>query len=947
MARSSLFLPWDRPLLPQLVEHLLDSGPGHPIDLSSLLIIVPTQQASRRLRQALAIAAATHHSGVLAPRILTPDQLVASASRETVASPSDVAAGWTALLQEIQLEAFEAVFPHVPETRDANWATSLAHQLASLQTQLGEYGFDFTDVARALAVGHVEADRWTALANLENAWKAFLHAKELISPNAAKIRAAEETPAPSGISRVLVAGVIDPLPIALRVLARWADILPLEIISSGDPAVFDEWGRVREGAIEGRILPLGARATIHVARDLKAGAEMAASLAIEYKEAPRTLAIAAIHSSAIPALEVALRARQLEGHDLSGVPLGTVGLGLLATLLLESLRDPRPIFLAQLFRHPHFSAFAIKQGWTTDEAELLRALDDVINQHLPSDVDSLIAFARDHVSQRVSANAQAAFSLIDLEGAVRWVVECGRQMRRRGVAQSIRSTLVAITGARAFDLSQEQDRERAEELEQVGEILDQFAEVEKRFPSLGAEAAALVLKNALQRAHRFPAAVDAGWDLQGWLELPYEDAPHLVLVGVNEGAIPETIRGDLFLPNSLRELLGLRGNAARARRDQILLEGYLRSRQSQGRVDLIVPRASDQGEPLQASRMLFACDDRELVARAKLLFGDLPPPRVTAPRRAAWKLAPLPYTPPATFSPSKLKQYLLCPYRYYLRHILNMEAVETDKHELSATDFGNLCHFALERLGKDAAMQEIVDVHILADYLVNALDEESAKMLGRVTSFALQVQLESARARLRAAATVEAAERAEGWRIVACEQPWSLTLDTMVINGRIDRIDRNEANGMYRLIDYKTTDTGRPPEEAHWTRHRGTEAHVLPESIFTMEGKPWRWLDLQLPLYLLAMREKFGSAVAAGYFVLPKTKESTAIRLWTQLTPEHLLHAEATAQAIGAAIARGRFWPPAEKAYADDLDYLFPDGIETDVDAAAMIALAQGKAAHG
>jgi len=899
------------------------------------------------LRQALAIAAAAHHSGVLAPRIFTPDQLIAPNSLADVASSADVAAAWTALLQEIQLEAFAAIFPQLPERRDARWATALAQQFSSLQSQLGEHGLDFTDVARTLSHGHIEADRWAALANLEGAWKQFLAAKNLRSPNAAKLHASEEFQTPEGVTRVLVAGVIDPLPLSLRVLERWTKTLPVAVLSFGEPELFDEWGRVREGATDGRALPVGERAGLHVVRDLKAGAELTASLANGYSGAPSTLAIGAIHPKSTRALQVALSANQLEGHDLSGIPLASTGLGLLASLLLELLTDARPVFIAQIFRHPEFAQFATaKQSWASDPSELLRALDDVLNQHLPADLDALLQFARGHVSRKTSTDDQTSFALVDLEGAVRWLVDFTRQMRRRGVPQSLRSALTAIAGARAFDLSQEHDRERAEELEQLGEILEQFTEVEHRFPSLGAEAAALVLKNALQHAHRFPTDSAVGWDLQGWLELPYEDAPHLVLLGMNEGAIPETIRGDLFLPNSLRETLGLRSNAARARRDQILLEGHLRARQQHGRVDLIVPRAADQGDPLQPSRLLFACTDQELVPRAKLLFAELPPPRSTPARRAAWRLAPLPYRAPESFSPSKLKQYLQCPYRYYLRHVLKMEAVETEKHELSAVDFGNLCHYALERLGKDESMREQRDPHALAEYLVAALEAEAAKMLGPVASFALHVQLESARARLRAAAAVEAAERAEGWRIFACEQPWTLTFESMVINGRIDRIDHNPLTGAYRLIDYKTTDKGKPPEEAHWVRYRDTEKHVLPESIFTMEDRLWRWLDLQLPLYLISMREKFGTHVSAGYFVLPKTKESTAIRLWEQLTPDHLLHAEATTKAIGRAVAQGRFWPPAEKVSNDDFEYLFPDGINAAVDGTAMASLTK-TVSHG
>ena len=47
-------------------------------------------------------------------------------------------------------------------------------------------------------------------------------------------------------------------------------------------------------------------------------------------------------------------------------------------------------------------------------------------------------------------------------------------------------------------------------------------------------------------------------DLQGWLELAWEDAPHLLIAGANEGVLPEATFGDKFLPERLRKQLGLR-----------------------------------------------------------------------------------------------------------------------------------------------------------------------------------------------------------------------------------------------------------------------------------------------------------------------------------------------------------------------------------------------------
>lgn len=936
MPRTSLTFPSDRPFLPQLVEYLLSNGGAVPFDLSDLLVVVPTQQAGRRLRQSLAVAAAAQSTGVLAPRVATPEQLVAPPPGVTPASSADVLAAWSALLQDLDLDLYRTVFPTDPPRRDAAWATGLAYQFASLQNQLGEHGLDFAAVAQRVDGTERESERWTGLSELEQGWKDRLAENDLLSPNDAKQLAVEQNEPPPGIMRILVAAVIDPLPLSLTVLARWSDHFPVEVISHGEETLFDSWGRVVTEAAARRTLLLHPRSALRVVRDVKEAAMLTASLARNYTTAVSSLALGALDPGCTKALELSFHSQGLSTRNLSGVSLASTGLGLLAVELLELVGNVRPGFLAQILRHPAFAQFAIAvQGWATEQAPLLNAFDRTMNDHLPSDVPALIAFARQD-SLPDAEGPTTSKARVDLAATLSWLAELHDDFAKRGISQALRSALSVILGRREFDYTEEEQSSGAEELEHLGEILDSFAEVEARFPGLSTEAAAAMLRRMIQSARRFPSSSPEGWDLQGWLELVYEDAPHLVLVGMNEGSVPETISGDIFLPNSLREFLGLRSNTERFRRDQVLLEGMLQARAHTGRIDLIVPRMSENGDPLQPSRLLFCCSDDDLVARAKQLFAELPPPRATPARQAAWKLQALSAQPPTSFSPSKLKAYLACPYRYYLKHILKMEAVEVGKHELSAATFGDFCHRALENLGKDPSMRDVTSAKDLAAYLAHSLEAITRRQLGTVDSFALQVQLESGRARLNAAAEVEAQERAEGWRIEQSEQPWTLTFDEMVINGRIDRIDRNLDTGAYRLIDYKTNDRGKPPEEAHWVRHKPTDLHALPEAIFEMDGTLWRWVDLQLPLYLLAMRATYGTDVAAGYFVLPKTKEGTGIRLWTQLTPAHLVQAEACARAIGRAVAAGRFWPPASLRYEDEADYLFPDGVEANVDAEQM-----------
>ena len=84
---------------------------------------------------------------------------------------------------------------------------------------------------------------------------------------------------------------------------------------------------------------------------------------------------------------------------------------------------------------------------------------------------------------------------------------------------------------------------------------------------------------------RFDARPAGAIDLLGWLELLWEDAPHLVVTGLNDGRLPETVAGDPFLPEALRARLGLKTNEARFARDAYLLAALTACRTGAGRLD--------------------------------------------------------------------------------------------------------------------------------------------------------------------------------------------------------------------------------------------------------------------------------------------------------------------------------------------------------------------------
>ena len=71
-APKTTYLPWDRPLLSSASEWLLAGETGGTADLSATLLLMPTRQAGRRLREALAAAMARRGGGLFPPHTATP-----------------------------------------------------------------------------------------------------------------------------------------------------------------------------------------------------------------------------------------------------------------------------------------------------------------------------------------------------------------------------------------------------------------------------------------------------------------------------------------------------------------------------------------------------------------------------------------------------------------------------------------------------------------------------------------------------------------------------------------------------------------------------------------------------------------------------------------------------------------------------------------------------------
>ena len=340
----------------------------------------------------------------------------------------------------------------------------------------------------------------------------------------------------------------------------------------------------------------------------------------------------------------------------------------------------------------------------------------------------------------------------------------------------------------------------------------------------------------------------------GWLELPLDDAPRLVVAGLDEGSASAALAGGLLSP-PLRRSLGLQDAETFHARDLYYLELLMASRDA----TFVSGRRGAQGEPLSPRRILLAGAMPELVETVLAFWGESGSDgdeedgtQVSAESAFGPILPSVDAAVPDRLPATAFRDYLACPYRFYLRHVLGLRQVRDLPRELPPGDFGRLLHAVLGRFARAPAASS-GDPEVIARILGELLDEEAALRSGELPRVAVRLQLEQLRRRLRSFAAWQAAQARAGWTIdpelveVRVEATLDVDGSPFVVTGRIDRVDRHPTGGS-RLLDYKSAEQSVTPEQAHRAGKRGER----------------RWIDLQLPLYELMLRQRGVDGVAPG-----------------------------------------------------------------------------------
>ena len=913
-----LFWGWDAPVLDQAVAFLCrDWDSARALDLSSTLLLVPNGEAGRRLREALAQATNQTGTAAIVPHLWLPEQALLPQSRRfEAATPVQSQMAWQRALERVPLDSLTALFPKPPASPGWGWQAETARMLTELKMLLGTGGLTFADTAAHPAANR-DAARWQDLAKIERAYFAELAQAKVADAQALKRRYAREPALPEGVRRIVVLASPDLPPLLDDWIAGCAKRGLQVVIAIQAPESkahsFDACGRPLPecwGEDASNSLPFQDQ-QIHVARDPATQAALTLDLMRELVPTGRT-ALCVCDAEVGSLLLEKLTLEDARSFEPGGIPVQREGLWHVLDCFRLLLSSGAWRAFAALLRIEEFRKAIVPGNEST--AALLREADDFASEHLP------VTLA--HALELPLADCPA------LRPAVENTLALLDSLRRLTPAKAARSLILKLLGEQEFNPDAPGDRERTELATEWLRISEELEQEAQRFglQPKAEDAFALSLDSLAQSRLAEPRG-DIDLVLQGWLELLWEKAPNLIVTGLNEEHVPGIFISHPFLPDSLRKALGLPNQNSRFARDAFILAALAHQRLGEhGRLRLLCGQWSEGGDALRPSRLLFLCDNQVLPQRVAHLFPkeEDQPATTEPPRTLAWTLQPdWTAKPLDTISPSRLREYLSCPFRYYLSCTKGMSSVETGKRELDAAEFGNLIHHAFHRLHLETSMRDCTHPAQIADCLEAAARDQVRAIYGQRPAPLITLQLESILQRLKKAAEIEARNRQEGWQCIDAELQIGGKEDTTPfliaeagLRGRIDRVERH-VDGTLRIVDFKSSDKRRPPEEAHFkvitSRTKLTEADEW-KCFDLPDGNRGLWLDLQLPLYAAALKQRGQNVTSVAYFALPKSIQDTAILPWEGFDAALIDSALQCASEAVQRIRSGLFWPPAERS---------------------------------
>lgn len=922
---ETLFLGWNAPLLPRVVDCLVERfAKGDRWDLSQLICVLPTIQSADRLRTLLNWASEGGKFTLQMPEIITvgdlPERLYQPPA--PIALDFEQTLAWAKVLTTADSQSLRPLLPQVPPPRPIAPWMELAGTLRRLHAELSACERTFSDVVE-LTETPAERERWELLTKLYQEYLNQVANAGLCDPHWARREAILRNQYRTDKTLVLV-GVSDVSDVLVTIL-RSLDAEMIAMIAAPESAMrrFDEFGCVDTKQWIDHELPIKDDQLIP-AGDVSDQALAVAETLADFGKAhsPDEVTVGITDQSQIGPIEIELRGCGVCTHRQVGWTVASTAIGRLFDLTVTYLQRKTWQSLAALVRHADVHDY-VTAKLEMDEAEVpdgwLRQLDSFLADHFPvRSGGKITAF----VSERYPFVGQVA-QVIET-----WTEQFADEQTKPIAAwcADLQTWMEDLYGE---SLNENPNRERTvAAMDSVSRLLTRFTKLNEMLdlPITGLAALEMVTTRLSElRVSQSGSPEDV--EILGWLDLALDDAPALVVAGLNHPFVPAAVTSDAFLPGALRSTLRVADNERRYARDAYAMHLMLLSRTS---VKFVVGRNAADGSPTPPSRLLAAAPPVDSARRVRRLLTQS---RDRVIVRHSWdegeaKPIPIPTLPldqdvaelVPYLSVTGFKDYLTCPYRFFLRHVLKLRPLDDSSSELAANQFGDLVHGAVEMYGESDYKDESNPKAIEAK-LLEFLREYAELRYGDNVSTAVRLQIAQAERRLKGVAQEQARRIAEGWTIHATEASANykqhgagVEVDgkLMGLSGRFDRIDYHPQRDKWAILDYKTH--GHHPVKKHIRK--------------TADGDVW--VDLQLPLYRLMIPflgiEADPAEVELGYFNVSEKESETKVNI-ADFSEQQMQDAEQVIFDCIRSIRQCHFEPTKDRVMFDDYDMILQTGV--------------------
>ncbi|QZT38987.1 PD-(D/E)XK nuclease family protein [Halosquirtibacter xylanolyticus] len=308
-----------------------------------------------------------------------------------------------------------------------------------------------------------------------------------------------------------------------------------------------------------------------------------------------------------------------------------------------------------------------------------------------------------------------------------------------------------------------------------------------------------------------------GVQVMGILETRLLDFEHLVVLSMNEGAMPKTSGGNSVIPYNLRRAFELPSVEEKC---AIYSYYFYRLLQQPKSVQLVYNSTTDGMNNGERSRYLYQLQMQYGYALKESTItydvGSMENKNIVVEKDAKVMQLLSDYIEgKRTLSPSALNGYIDCPMRFYFRYVAGVNPQDEVAEEVDARLFGNIFHKVMEDLYKPWLRQEVRKEMFeqlakndskLDQVILNAFRKEYFKVENATLQGRNILVFEIVKKYVKKALWVDSKQAPITILGLEVRKQKAIPIfdgkHHIMIGGTIDRVD--EVDGKLRIIDYKS-----------------------------------------------------------------------------------------------------------------------------------------------